>query len=131
MTDQWTLLIPAPTKWMNANQRAAHWSARSGPTKLWRETAALRARAARIPRLERVKVTAVVHRTDKRSDCDAHNRYPTVKAAIDGVVDAGVLEDDCDRYLAALTIGAGDPVDKRRYPLGLLALLITDLGEAR
>lgn len=29
--------------------------------------------------------------------------YPTVKAAIDGIVDAGVIEDDDDRHLIAVT----------------------------
>lgn len=126
MPDRWTLLIPAPTTWMNANQRHNHWSQRSGPTKLWREAAELHARNAHIPRLERARITAVVHRADRRRDCDSHNRYPTVKAAVDGIVDAGVLEDDCDRFLVSLTIRAGDRVDKQRFPLGLLGLLITE-----
>ncbi|WP_155830241.1 hypothetical protein [Glycomyces tenuis] len=129
MAKRWTLLIPAPTTWLNANQRHNHWSARSGPTKLWREAAEIRARAAGIPAMKRATITAIVHRADLRKDCDAHNRYPTVKAAIDGIVDAGVLEDDCDRFLVSLTIRAGDRVDKKKHPLGMLGLLVTDLGE--
>lgn len=125
----WTILIPAPTKWMNANQRHGHWSERSGPTKLWRDAAKVLARQARIPALDRVTITATVHRPDRRRNADAHNRYPTVKAVVDGLVDAGVLPDDCDRHLVSLTIRAGAPVDKRRYPLGLLTLDIeTDGG---
>lgn len=121
----WTILIPAPTKWMNANQRHGHWSERSGPTKLWRDAAKVLAHQARIPALDRVTITATVHRPDRRRNADAHNRYPTVKAVVDGLVDAGVLPDDCDRHLVSLTIQAGASVDKRRYPLGVLELTIT------
>ena len=39
---------------------------------------------------------------------DAANLYPTCKAAIDGFIDAGVLLDDSDRYMKALTIKAGE-----------------------
>jgi hypothetical protein len=116
---------------MNANQRDGHWSARSGPTKLWRDAAAVYAKKARIPGLEIARITATVHRADRRTDCDAHNRYPTVKAAVDGIVDAGVLADDCDRHLTALTIRAGQPVDKKQYPLGLLEVTVYRIEEGQ
>jgi hypothetical protein len=112
---------------MNANQRQAHWSARSTPTKAWRTAAGLYAKQAKVPALGRAAITAVVHRSDRRRDADAHNRYPTVKAAVDGLVDAGVLPDDCDRYLDSLTIRAGEPVDKRKHPLGVLELIIAEV----
>ncbi len=125
MAETYRVAIPAPTTWMNANQRSAHWSARSGPTKAWRAAAGLYAKRAKVPALGKAAITAVVHRADRRMDADAHNRYPTVKAAVDGLVDAGVLPDDCDRYLTSLTIEPGAPVDKRKHPLGVLELIVT------
>lgn len=129
MSDRWLILIPAPTKWMNANQRYTHWSQRSEPTKLWRDAAAVATRRAGVPAMQRAAITAVVHRPDRRKDSDSHNRYPTVKAVIDGLVDAGVLPDDCDRYLTALTIQPGDPVDKQRWPLGVLGITVYRIEE--
>lgn len=124
----YTVFVVAPCRFMNANERHSHWSQRSGPTGLWREEAGDAAAYAEVPALERARITAVVHRTDRRFDCDSHNRYPTVKAAVDGLVDAGVLPDDCDRHLVSLTIRAGEQVAKREFPYGVLELIITEEG---
>jgi hypothetical protein len=56
--------------------------------------------------MEKARITAVICPRDHRST-DAHNAQPSVKAAIDGVVDAGVLPDDNNRHLLGLTFIAG------------------------
>jgi hypothetical protein len=122
----YTVFVIAPCKFMNANERHSHWSQRSGPTALWREEAGDAAAFADVPALERASITAIVHRTDRRTDCDSHNRYPTVKACVDGLVDAGVLPDDCDKYLLALTTQPGEQVPKSEFPFGVLELIITE-----
>lgn len=121
-----TVLVVPPCKWMNSNDRHSHWSQRSGPTKEWREETAKATRDSAVPAMERATVTAVVRRADRRTDTDAQNRYPTIKAAIDGVVDAGVLPDDKDGCLLALTIRPGPPVAKVDFPRGVLELIITE-----
>lgn len=126
MPRSFTVLIVPPCTWLNANQRHSHWSQRSGPTAEWRAAAALYTRQASVPAMERATITAVVRRADRRTDTDAQNRYPTIKAAIDGVVDAGVLPDDKDGCLLALTIRPGEPVARKDYPRGLLELIITE-----
>ena len=40
---------------------------------------------------------------DRRRRSDVGNVYPAAKAAIDGLVDAGVIPDDNDRYVEAIT----------------------------
>lgn len=46
---------------------------------------------------------------------DTGNLYPTVKALVDGLVDAGVLVDDCDGLLEG-------PLPVRTYPNGPLRI---------
>lgn len=122
----YTLTIPAPTEWLSSNQRL-HWARRAKLTRTWREAACWRAIGAKLPLgLARVSITATIHRTDNRR-ADAHNRLPTIKAAIDGVVDAGVLLDDSDKHIASLTIEAGPAARVPKQPWGRLVLTITDL----
>lgn len=90
MTDL-TLTIP-DAWWMTSNDRP-HWADKATRTRNVRHMAAVLARARRIPRYEVVHVTAYVqYPTGGRAD--PGNASPTVKAAIDGLVDAGVVPDD-------------------------------------
>jgi hypothetical protein len=84
-------------EWLNLNDRG-HWAQRARRIADWRSAAAWRARAAKVPRLERAKVVAYVLVPDRRRR-DPHNWTPTAKACIDGLVDVGVLVDDSARYL--------------------------------
>lgn len=93
----WTLDIPAPAPWLNANERG-HWSKRSGTIRLWRDAAHVYATKARLPGLGKVRIEAVLSFADKRRR-DPHNYYPTLKAIIDGLVDYGLIPDDSDEYL--------------------------------
>jgi hypothetical protein len=59
------------------------------------------AKAEQIPEMEWISVTAEPHQKGGRlQDVGACN--PAVKAAIDGIVDAGVLPDDSSRYMKSL-----------------------------
>lgn len=78
-----------------------------------------RARMVRAIRAEVAAMAADLHRFDGQVTItarfrwhdarrrDTSNLLPTIKAAVDGLVDAGVLPDDSDRYVRAVTI-AGD-----------------------
>lgn len=122
----YTLHIPAPEAWLSSNDRW-HWAKRARVTKAWREAAAWRAIAGKLPiGLSRVSITASVHRADNRR-ADAHNRLPTIKAAIDGLVDAGVIPDDNDSIVSALTIVAGEAVRAPGQARGRLTLTIREV----
>ena len=83
---------------LNANQRL-HWAAEAGLTKEVREKARLVAAAARLPKgLSRVEVWIEVTPRDRRRR-DPANWMPTQKAMIDGLVDYGLVPDDCPPYV--------------------------------
>lgn len=82
---------------LTSNQRL-HWSPRARRTKYLRGLAEETARLRRVPALRRARIDAWITWPDGRRR-DRHNLAPTIKALVDGVVDAGVLPDDSDRYL--------------------------------
>jgi glycine/serine hydroxymethyltransferase len=78
-------------------------------------------RQAAIPRLDRIAVEATPFGPKIRQDVGAC--FPSAKAAIDGLVHAGVLPDDTPDHVCSLTFH-----QPRRGPHGL-HLLIVDLAD--
>lgn len=105
--DAYTIVIPAPASWKNSNHRKHHMvDARL--TKAWREAGASWARAAGLPRIEEpVHITATIHMTTARK-YDPNNYWPTVKAACDGLQDAGVLIDDDSEHVIGPDMRRGE-----------------------
>jgi hypothetical protein len=103
-----TLPIAAPDRWLATNDRN-HWTTRSAGIKTWRESAALRARQARIdPIRSPYTVRAVIHKPTKRL-YDVDGITPTAKACLDGFRDVGLIVDDNWQHMRAFTVEAGDP----------------------
>lgn len=107
------LTIPAPCDWINANHRT-HWAEKARRTKAWREAAYYA--AAQVPRRQRtftmpVRITCTAHKT-RGGRWDATNLAPTGKALIDGLVDAGVLEDDDNTRVIGPDMRAGEKRDR-------------------
>lgn len=92
--------LPAGLPLLNANGRE-HWSKRANAVATIRDIA--RGQARGIPRLRKVKIKATYHAPDNRKR-DSSNLFPAIKAAVDGVVDAGVLQDDSDKFVVSLEI---------------------------
>lgn len=99
----YTLALPAGLKLLNANQRIHH-QVRADLTAAIRGAAmaacsenehmrAALATAGENPVLHRAYILGVLHPGSRRR-IDPANFYPSFKAAVDGLVDAGVLEDD-------------------------------------
>lgn len=84
--------------WSLNQERKHHWSWRNKRVEEWREAFAWLALEARLPRCERVGFAARTYM--KGTLFDPVNDYPTVKAAIDGVVEAGVIPDDTAEHVA-------------------------------
>ncbi len=103
MTYVLTFTIDGPPKraLLTANERA-HWRRRAERSKYWRQRAYLEATSAirrgDLEPLTWAHFTVDVAWPDKRRR-DVANVHPTVKAIVDGLVDAGVLPDDDDRHL--------------------------------
>lgn len=79
---------------LTANRRV-HWRVRHTRTKALRTKSAALHRG--VPQMDRAHLTVTVTWPDRRRR-DAENLAPTLKALIDGAVDAGVLPDDNDRH---------------------------------
>lgn len=120
----WRIEFPAGMELLTSNQLGASWQKRYRITKPIKDTAIWLARAAKIPHLDRATIVAEFRPPTGRRRVvrEAHNLGPSVKAAIDGIVQAGVLTDDSDRYVADVSFQPGEP-----HPLGQLALTITEL----
>lgn len=103
--DSWTLTYWERPKTLNG-ERSEHWRAHRGWTAEWREAFAALAAEAKIPHLERVAVIATPYYRHRGSIPDVGACFPSAKAAIDGLVDAGVLDDDDPTHLVRLTFDA-------------------------
>jgi crossover junction endodeoxyribonuclease RusA len=111
--------IDPPCALINANDRL-HFRAKAKLTKAWREAAAACVtwdQLTPFDAIERASITVAIRfPTNRRRDVG--NYYPTAKAILDGLVDAGVLPDDNDQHV----IG---PDMRRDRPNGPLRVTVT------
>ena len=102
MTDTITLTIPA-SEWLSSNGRY-HWAQKARRTRSIRTRAFMLGLAA----LRAGNVTANTGKTHVHvlvgyptaRKADPPNSYPSVKAAIDGLVDAGIFPDDNSEHVS-------------------------------
>lgn len=122
----WTLDMPCPAPWLNANSRTDR--RRQTPARrAWRDAAHVYARQAKLPKLGRAHIIAELRFTDRRRR-DVGNYYPTIKACVDGLVDYGLLDDDSDNYLVGPDLRVGEPVPRGfLFPVGRLVLTIREV----
>jgi len=83
----------------NAERKHGHWGARAALVSTWRQYFALKARG--IPPLEWAHFEVQPFQKGGRLQ-DTGACHPAVKAAIDGIVDAGVLVDDSPEYVKSI-----------------------------
>ena len=127
MTNSILFTIP-DNEWLTANGRY-HWAVRQERTKALRERAKVQSlnamrRGQLAPVFGRVHVIAgIQYRTSR---VDPANAYPTIKALIDGMTDAGVWEDDSAKYL----VGPDMRRVTGRPPKGThtIAIMIEEIG---
>lgn len=102
-----TVTLDVPREhWWTANDRL-HWSQKAKRTKWVREATRLAARAAGTYQTANIDAYIAYPRNNR---ADPANVAATVlKAAIDGLVDAGILPDDDSEHLPAITIRRDPP----------------------
>lgn len=98
---------------LTSNQARVHWATRARRVKNIRTAAHMVCQRFAFEPLPPVTCEVEVTWPDRRRR-DTHNLQPSVKAAIDGIVDAGLLKDDSDEHLKALTFTASQ--DTHRKP---------------
>lgn len=85
------------------SERSAHWTKRAEDVQKWRELFWCEAMQNR-SKFTAVHITAEIVQKKPLSDCG--NGLPSIKAAIDGLVDARVLADDSPDYVKSITLVA-------------------------
>ena len=100
---QWTLTYNERPDFTLNKERTVHHMVRAKKVKEWREAFKELAEDAMMPRLEVVEVTAQPFVMTGRYRQDTAACFPNVKAAVDGLVDAGVLIDDNAKVVTKLT----------------------------
>ena len=120
-----TIVLTPPAALLNANDRMHHHP-KAKLTRAWREAACAAVESGFHPfRFERAHVTCIIRFADNIRR-DVGNFYPTAKACLDGIVDAGVLEDDSDLHILG-------PDMRREWPNGepRVTLTVEPIGEAQ
>lgn len=122
-TGSWRIELPVGTLLINAND-SLHFRKRAELVKALRATAWAMARQAKLPAIQRAHIHYVIHPDTKSRRRDPGNWSPSAKAAVDGLVDAGVLPDDNHKHLLGPDPRIGRPVKGSQ-----LVLWITDLDQ--
>ena len=108
--------------WTLNKERTLHHMARAKLVKEWRHAFCEAAISAQLPLLEMVEIVAQPYVLNARYAQDTGNCFPAVKAAVDGLVDAGVLIDDNAKIVVKLTFLA--PI----YGRDALAITVEPIG---
>lgn len=102
-----TLKLKWPMKEILTSNQRLHWAQRSTRTKALREAAMDQAVWFAGRPIKRAHIVVTVTWPDKRRR-DVHNLMPTIKACVDGFVDAGLLPDDSDAHLVGPDLRVAD-----------------------
>lgn len=92
--------------WTTNAERASNRWDRAKKTKHWRNGFCLLARELNVPKLATCHIIAEPWLKNRSGIQDTGACHPAVKAAIDGIVDAGILEDDSPDILHTLVYRA-------------------------
>ena len=124
MSDRIVFDVP-DSQWLTSNQRL-HWAEKARRTRFLRTLARLEARRQHIN-----TTTGAVHvlaeiQYPGTGRADPANVYPTIKALIDGMTDAGVFVDDSSQYV----VGPDMRRVAGRPPKGThtVAIMIEEIG---
>jgi hypothetical protein len=103
MKKSYTLTYDVRPDFTLNKERGVHHMVRAKVTKEWRQAFCDLAQEAMVPHMEQVEIIAQPYVLSARYRQDVGACFPHVKAAIDGLVDAGVLIDDHSQIVVKLT----------------------------
>lgn len=116
--NQITIQLPLPNPKLHAHAKGG-WRSKTGPTKTLRNQACLLCLAEQRGKRATWKQARVTYRfyfKDNRRR-DSSNCIQAMKPAIDGVVDAGLIPDDCWQVLTVAAVECGIDRDNPRTEL--------------
>ncbi len=99
----WCLELHGQRPWTTNAERRWHHMERAARVRDTRESFGWMAKAQQVPELRAINVFATPLAKDKRWRQDVGACFPAVKAAVDGLVDAGILPDDNPDFVRQLT----------------------------
>ena len=105
-------IIDYERPWTMNSERQWHYHKRARMVKDVRERFHWLALEQKIPKLERITVDATPLLKSKNAVPDVGACYPSVKAAIDGLVDARIIPDDDYKCVVRLAFHAPEFIDK-------------------
>lgn len=120
MTADYRVEILAPCDWINSNHRT-HRMVEARRVSAWRAAAKAAVEESPVTFGEPVHITATIHKT-RAGRWDAGNLYPTAKALVDGIVDAGVIRDDSNEYVIGPDMRAGEKRDTASVVIEIKAI---------
>ena len=124
MTDTIMLTIPA-NEWMTANGNRLHWTQVAERRRLLRHRAETGARAQGVRRQAGKVLAWIKVGYPTKAAADPQNAAATLKPIFDGLVTAGVLEDDSSDFL----VPAYDR-DSKKSPKGTHTVTIIFVSQA-
>lgn len=100
---KYSLTVSGRRPWTTNQERkrGSHYE-RSEQTKWWREAFRDAALEANVPHFQAITIEVTPILPDRKIQ-DTGACYPAAKAAIDGLVDAGVIDDDAPKYVPTIT----------------------------
>lgn len=113
----WAFTLPL-TKPLSLNDRQ-HWVVKHRAVSDLRNAALILARAARIPKCKRVRVTLIYEPRDARRR-DPLNLVGTLKPVQDGIVDAKVVPDDTSEFMDSPMPLIDEPIGGKHGKLWVL-----------
>ena len=109
--ETWVIELHGSRPWTANAERRWHHMERAKKVKDMREAFGWLAKAEKVSTMTEVDITATPLAINRKNMMDVGACFPAVKAAIDGLVDVGVLPDDDPRYLKSLTFIATEVTD--------------------
>tara|TARA_Y100000004_G_scaffold197300_1_gene270983 strand:+ start:238 stop:621 length:384 start_codon:yes stop_codon:yes gene_type:complete len=102
-TQVWSLSITGGKLFTLNTERGWHHHKRAKHVKQWREASCLVAQEMKMPKMEEIEVTFIPYKLNRKNMADTGGHFPIAKACIDGLIDAGVIEDDGPDVVTSLT----------------------------
>ena len=99
----WCLELHGDRPWTTNAERTWHHMKRATHVKDMREAFGWMAKAQQLPKMRAVHIYATPLAKNRKWRQDVGACFPAVKAAIDGLVDAGILPDDNPEFVRQLT----------------------------
>lgn len=95
---QFTVRLPLPSAKLSSHNNG-HWKSKAPAVRKYREQALMTVKQSGVwPKFKRARVHYLFALPDRKRR-DAANLVHGCKAAIDGIVDSGLIPDDCWEYL--------------------------------